>query len=50
MLPSIKAAAKNNTPPSPVIVSAVIADFREASSLLLYPIKKKELMLVNSQK
>src|SRR5690606_13103940 len=48
--PSAMAAANKNNPPKPVMPNATRADFLESSSWLLNPIKKKELMLVNSQK
>ena len=42
--------AKRKKPPIPVMLSAVNALLRDALLSLLNPIRKKELMLVNSQK
>ena len=49
MFPKTSPPPNNNNPPIPVIPKAVNADFLEASLVLLKPIKKKELILVNSQ-
>ena len=50
ILPARIANASRHNPPKPVMLNAVIADFREDRSVFLKLIRKKELILVNSQK
>src|SRR5690606_40872651 len=50
ILPNNSNPAKRKNPPIPVMLNAVMALFRESLLSLLKPIRKKELILVNSQK